>query len=131
MDITMQKKAEEALLKARIEWERTFDALPDLIAIIDQKHRILRVNKSMAERLRLKPEQCFGLQCFVCVHETDEAPSFCPHVKTLKDGRKHIVQIHDDRLGGDFVVSTSPLTDENGKIFATIHIAREIDDETV
>jgi PAS domain-containing protein len=55
MDITMQKKAEEALLKARIEWERTFDALPDLIAIIDQKHRILRVNKSMAERLRLKP----------------------------------------------------------------------------
>jgi K+-sensing histidine kinase KdpD len=35
---------------AKQEWERTFDAVPDLIAIIDAQHHILRANRAMAER---------------------------------------------------------------------------------
>ena len=129
MDITPQKKAEETLLRAEHEWERTFDSLPDLIAIVDQKHRLLRVNKPMADKLGLKPEQCFGLQCFICVHKTNEAPDFCPHTKTLADGKKHTIKIYDKQLGGNFLVSTSPLPDENGNIIASIHTIREISSE--
>ena len=50
-DITARKRAEEALIQAKEEWERTFDAVPDLIALLDKEHRVTRVNKAMAELL--------------------------------------------------------------------------------
>ena len=34
IDITQRKRAEEALIRAKQDWERTFDAVPDLIAIL-------------------------------------------------------------------------------------------------
>jgi PAS domain S-box-containing protein len=48
-DITERKQAEEALVRAKEDWERTFASVPDLIAIIDNQHRVLRVNAAMAQ----------------------------------------------------------------------------------
>ncbi len=45
-DISARKVAEE-------HWQITFDSVPDLIALIDADHRILRVNRTMAQRLNL------------------------------------------------------------------------------
>jgi PAS domain S-box-containing protein len=123
-DITDKKNAEDALRKARIEWERTFDALPDYIAIIDHKHRILRVNKAMADKLGMRPEQFFGMRCYGCVHKTDKSPTDCPHSKSIEDGKVHVAELFEERLGGDLIVTTTPLYDEKGKIFATIHVAK-------
>ena len=58
-DISERKKAEKALLRAKMEWERTFDSLPDLIAILDDRHRIVRANRAMAERLGLTPRAVY------------------------------------------------------------------------
>jgi PAS domain S-box-containing protein len=124
VNITRRKQAEEQVSRAKEEWERTFDALPDLIAIIDNKHRILRVNKAMAESLGVKAEQCIGLPCYQCVHGAKMPPEICPHVQTLEDGKEHIVKLHEERFGGDILVSTSPLKDEDGKVFASVHVVR-------
>jgi len=125
-DITEHKKAEEALRRAKEEWERTFQSVPDLIAILDDEHRIVRVNQAMAQRLGKKPEQCVGLRCYECVHGTTEPPEFCPHVLTLRDGQEHLVEVHEDHLGGDFLVSTTPLLDESGNLAGSVHVARDI-----
>ncbi len=126
IDITERKGVENAISKAKEEWERTFDALPDLIAIIDYNHRVLRVNKAMAEHLGVKPEYCFGLKCYQCVHGCNLPPEFCPHTKTLQDGEQHTAEVHEERLGGDFLVTTTPLRDGDGRIFASVHVARDI-----
>ena len=47
-DITERKRQQVAIAAAKDEWERTFDAVPDLIAILDRQHRIVRVNAAMA-----------------------------------------------------------------------------------
>jgi len=114
------------LQEATEEWERTFDAMPDLIAILDDKHRIVRANRPMADRLRLTPEECVGLTCYRYVHGTGEPPSYCPHTQLLKDGREHTVELHEEGLGGDFSVSASPLFDSNGDLIGGIHVARDI-----
>jgi PAS domain S-box-containing protein len=126
MDITPQKKAEEALYKARVEMDRTFDSLPDLIAVIDHKHRVLRVNKSMADKLGIRPEQCFGLRCFEFVHGTKEAHTSCPLSKTLKDGKVHTAEVYEERLGGKVLVTTSPLQNEKGEIFGALHVVHQL-----
>jgi signal transduction histidine kinase len=60
------------------------------------------------------------------VHGLSEPPEFCPHSRTLKDGRQHIEEVHEDRLGGDFVVSTTPLHDDQGEMIGSVHVAHDI-----
>lgn len=127
-DITERKQAEQALYRAKQEWERTFDAIPDLIAILDDKHRIVRANQAFAKKLGTTPEQCIGLPCYKAVHGAEQPLECCPHVKTLKNGQEHIEEIYDERLRGYFLISTTPLKDEKGQLIGSVHVARNISD---
>ncbi|UCF00530.1 MAG: PAS domain-containing protein [Deltaproteobacteria bacterium] len=66
------------------------------------------------------------MTCYECVHGMAEPPSFCPHTKLLADGKEHMAELHEKRLGGDFIVSVSPLHDSEGRVIASIHVARDI-----
>lgn len=125
-DVAERKKAEEELQQAKHDWERTFDGVPDMIAIIDNQYRIVRANQAMAKRLGTTPECCVGLSCFKWIHGTEGPPESCPYSLTLRDGQQHVAEVHEDRLGGDFLVSSSPMKDEHGNIIGAIHVARDI-----
>ncbi|HSD57022.1 MAG TPA: PAS domain-containing protein, partial [Methanotrichaceae archaeon] len=125
-DITERKRAEEAILRAKEEWERTFNTVPDMIAILDPQHRILRVNQAMADRLGVTPEQCVGLLCYEAIHGQSQPPEFCPHALTCNDGQQHVAEVQEPRLGGDFLVSTTPLCDPQGQLIGAVHVARDI-----
>jgi PAS domain S-box-containing protein len=120
------RESQEKLMLAHVEWERTFDALPDLVAIIDGDHRIVRVNRAMAERLKLTPEQCVGATCYEAVHGASGPISSCPHQMLLADGQPHEMEVIEERLGGAFFVTCTPLRDEQGKLVGSIHVARDI-----
>jgi two-component system CheB/CheR fusion protein len=128
-DITEQKQSELAILRAKQEWERTFDSVPDLISVMDAQHRIIRVNKAMADRLGKIPDECLGLECYTSIHGTDGPPKHCPHSMTLADGQEHMSEVHEERLGGDFLVTTTPLMDEHGLMIGTVHVARDITEQ--
>ncbi len=125
-DITESKQTEEAILRSEQEWERTFDSVPDLIALLDTQHRIVRANREMANRLGKTPEQVVGLYCYKSIHCSAVPPDFCPHTQTLRDGQEHVAEVHEECLGGDFLVSTTPLRDEHGQMIGTVHVARDI-----
>jgi PAS domain S-box-containing protein len=127
-EIVERKRAEDGLRRAKQEWERTFDSVPDLIAILDSQHNIVRVNRAMAHRLDTTPEACAGMKCFISVHGACQPPEYCPNVLALRDGLEHVAEVHADRLGGDFVVSATPLKDEHGRLMGTVHVARDVSD---
>ncbi len=120
------KQFTDLIIRAKKEWECTFDSLPDLIAIIDRQHRIIRVNKAMADRLGLSPKDMIGKTCHESVHNSKVPPVFCPHAMLLKDGNIHMTEVQEEALGGVFLVSVSPLYDEEGNVVASVHIARDI-----
>lgn len=128
-DTAGRKRAEVTVIRAKEEWEMTFNSVPDLIAILDDRYRIARVNRAMAERLDRKPEECIGLACYSVVHGTTCPPSICPYSKTLADHREHTSEIHDLRLGGDFLISTTPLLAQDGKMVGVVHVARDISEQ--
>ncbi|RJR50326.1 MAG: PAS domain S-box protein [Desulfobacteraceae bacterium] len=125
-DITQRKRFENELLRAKKEWEKTFDSVPDLIAILDETHKVVRVNRAMAERLKMNPEQCVGAKCYEAVHCLPGPIATCPHAMSIADGREHIEEVHEPRLGGVFLVSTTPMYDDSGKLLGCVHIARDI-----
>jgi PAS domain S-box-containing protein len=126
IDITERKRSEELLVQAKQEWEQTFNAIPDLIAILGNNHQIIRANKAMADKLGVTTERAVGLTCYEHVHGTREPPIHCPHSMLLADGREHIVEVHEKRLGGDFLVTVSPLHDTKGHLVGSVHLARDI-----
>jgi PAS domain S-box-containing protein len=125
-NVTDRKRAEDALLQAKLEWERTFDAVPDLIAILDDGQRIVRANRAMTQRLGAHADECVGKHCYEVVHGTDCAPAFCPHAESVADGQAHVAEMHENRLDGDFLVSVTPLVDGEGQRVGAVHVARDI-----
>jgi PAS domain S-box-containing protein len=119
-------RTQEALIRAKDEWERTFDAVPDLVAILDGRHHVVRVNRAMANRLGVRPEDAVGLPCYRCVHGAKDPPPFCPHSQLLADGKEHTAEVHEPRLGGYFMVSVSPLRDAEGRVIGSVHVAHDI-----
>jgi PAS domain S-box-containing protein len=117
---------ETEITRVKEEWERTFDAVPDLIALVSREHRIIRVNKAMADSLGISPEQAVGTKCYEIVHRSSAPPLNCPHAMLLQDGKEHAEEIHEDNLGGDFLVTTSPIYDADGGLMGSVHIARDI-----
>lgn len=117
---------EISLKKARDEWERTFNAVPDLIALISREHRIIRINRAMAQSLGITPDQAVGKHCYEIVHKTSAPPSFCPHARLLKDGHEHSCEVREENLGGNFLITTSPLSGADGDLIGSVHVARDI-----
>ncbi|MGZ7117695.1 MAG: PAS domain-containing protein, partial [Methanobacterium sp.] len=114
------------LINRNREWEQAFDALPDLIAIIDVNHRIKKVNKVMADHLNGKPEDFIGMKCFSLVHGTNEPPNFCPYSELLEDLQPHVKEVPIERLQGDFNVSVSPIFNNDGQLTGSVHVVQDI-----
>ncbi len=125
-DISDKKQMQDEILQAKNRWERTFEAVPDMIAIIDRNFRIVNVNKAMADRLGIRPEDAVGRACYELVHHSTNPPGFCPHGSLLNDGYDHAHEFHEETLNADFMVTASPLHDEKGNITGSVHVMRDI-----
>ena len=126
-DISEIKRFQDAGLdRANQEWERTFNAISDLVMVLDDQHKILRVNKAMADALRMTDPDLIGKLCFEVVHGEKEPLLFCPHSELLADGREHSAEVREPRLGGIYDVRVSPLIDQHGKVIGSVHVTRDI-----
>ncbi len=125
-DITDHIRVELLLALAREEWERTFDAIPDIVMVTDPHHRITKANIALARKLGVKREDLIGQFCYNVIHGTDKPPSYCPHVITLTNGTENIAEIFEDTLKDHFILSSSPIRDSEGNITGAIEIFRNI-----
>ena len=119
---------EKALLQAKTTWELTFEAVPDLLCLIDSQHNILQANKATRERLNLSKEELSHTTCYQAFHNTEYSPSFCPHAQTMQDGQEHTVEVYEKHLDGYFWVTTSPVFNSDGEFFGSVQVCRETTD---
>ena len=121
------KKQDECISAQRTDlYIRAFDAVPDLIAILDTNYRILEINKAMAEKLGKSQDECRGEKCYTCLHDSQTFPDFCPHSRSIVDNQVHSAEVFEPKLDGVFQVTTGPFTDDNGKVMGCIHIAHDL-----
>lgn len=108
------------------EWDRTFNAIADAIFIIDKNHTVVKVNKTLCDMLKAKPEALIGKKCFAIMHKLDKPWPDCPLEKTNTDHESHMEEVNDPAIGVPLLVSTSPIFDEKGEYQGVVHIARDI-----
>ena len=124
--VIKQRQYEAALLRAKDEWERTFDSVSDSIAIIDRQHHIIRVNKALAAQAGLEPRECVGKFCHQLLHNQSSPLAECPHLQMLRDGKSHAVELHDPATDNYFHVAVSPIFTATGELFGSVHVSSNI-----
>ncbi len=120
------KKLYDDLHTAEEEWEKTFNTIPDLILVIDNDYRITRANKAIAERVGLSREDLIGRLCYEIFHGSDKPSTYCPHEKTIKDGKEQVEEVYEKHLDGFFLLSATPLLDADGRTIGIVEVARDI-----
>jgi two-component system cell cycle sensor histidine kinase/response regulator CckA len=127
-DITDRKLTEQAIIRAKKQWEQTFDAVPDLIAIIDEKSEIVRVNQALANRLGVTPMDCVGKTCVQVFHEGQVVSKGCYHQQVLENGAPRESEGFNRRLNGHFITTISRFDTGGSTPPWCIHIAHDITD---
>ncbi len=107
-------------------WQQAYDASPDMISILDIRHRIISVNKAMANAMKCSPSEAIGRRCFELLHKTDQPPAACPHRNLMADGLEHHAEVYEEKLNLWLLVSVTPLYSDTNELIGSIHIARDI-----
>jgi PAS domain S-box-containing protein len=104
-------------------WETIFNSIEVPLMLLDNDHRIVRINESMKEVAKVE-DDVVGKKCHEIVHGSSEPPEFCPHSVTIENNVKYTQEIEFQ----DFwlLVTTSPLHDSEGQILGSAHIAQDI-----
>ena len=128
-DITLRKQAEQDTLKAKADWEKTFDAIDEFITIQDLQMRIVRVNWATLQGLNTSKENIIGKFCYEVFRGTSTPCEGCPEIKAAQDLKSHSSEIYHENLGKTFAVSVAHILDEEGHATGLVHIAKDITDQ--
>jgi PAS domain S-box-containing protein len=127
-DITERKKAEEELLQARKDWENIFQAIGQPSFILDPQHRVISANRAAVKKTGIPLEQLKSKKCFELLHSTEHPPKGCPMEKMLRSGCAETIEMEIEAFGGTYLVSCTPVCDNQGRLEKVIHIATDITD---
>ncbi len=125
-----QQRSQLLLMKrieqAKLHWERTFDAVPDLIAITDPQRRIVRLNKAAADRIGTSYAEALGQPCYTLFHGMSEPPAFCPCLTTISEGVQTATGYFDGNLSGYFEETISPIKNVRGNVLGSVLVCRDV-----
>ena len=125
-EIKEREAAEEKIRRAKVEWDRTFNSISDMVTVLDPRLRIARTNEAIREYFETGPAEAAGRYCYHFFHNRDEICPGCPAFKTLEDGETHEKEIEYAILNKTFLVTTSPILTETGEFHGVAHIAKDI-----
>jgi PAS domain S-box-containing protein len=117
------------IVAAQEEWEKTFDSMSDIVTIQDKDMRIVRANKAACEMLAPELKDLSGHYCYNLFSGGTQPCPECPEIATLENLESHSAIICHDKLSKIFLVSSSPIFDENNEVQHLVHVAKDITEQ--
>jgi len=125
-DITERVRDEVMVEQCKKEWERTFDALGELVIIHDQKGRILRCNKAYRDLVGLPWKELIGKPCQEVFCGQPKECDLCPLARTIRDKQCHSTEVPGPYPRSAYWVSTYPVFDDRNELEKVIRTTRDI-----
>ena len=125
-DISERKEVERFIIRARDEWQRTFNAIHETVLILDPTLRVLKANSTAEQYLDASPGELEGRQCFELFRRASSPCAGCPVLKTLRDREPYSAQIEHAEMECFFLVSSSPVFDDAGSLTGLVYVAKDI-----
>lgn len=110
---------------ARHNWETTFDAIDDWIAIINLEATILKSNRTVEKYFSIPVAESIGQTSCSVIHGTGCPVSGCPLPRMRKSRHRESaeVEIPDGRW---MFITLDPIFDDTGRLNGAVHITRDI-----
>ncbi|OPY81996.1 MAG: Sensor protein FixL [Syntrophorhabdus sp. PtaU1.Bin153] len=128
-DITERKAMDEKIRKAAREWQGTFDAIPDLVMILDKQCRIVRINATARSYFGLPVNEVIGADCSVLMHKKENPVFLQPFLKTMESREHEESESYDEARNSWFRISADPIVDDNGDVRQIIYSLKDITEQ--
>ncbi len=114
----------EEVERTKEEWESTFDAITDSVAILDDRYKLVKVNKAYRNSETWDETELVGKTCYEVLHHVDKPCEGCPAAETLKEGKPAYAE---KKVGGRIYRHwTYPMFDDNGKSSSVVMYTRDV-----
>ncbi len=127
-----KRKAEESLLltrKSEAHWQRTFDAISDMVIIQDTEFKMLKVNQATLDFFKISADQIVGKKCFDLFCPNEDLCSNCPIQSIKKDLLPRSVEMTLGPHHKNYQVTISPIIDSDRIFHGVVHIVRDISEQ--
>ncbi len=142
LDDAVQRLASELKEKTRLEvqlqeererLQEILDTVPDMVMVLDEAMRIVRVNRRFEEETGVDRARAKGMYCYeaICGFSSSEGckEDRCPYLAVLETGKQVSIvraEFGEGCLDGYYQVTASPIVDEHGKVVRVVETSREI-----
>jgi two-component system NtrC family sensor kinase len=114
----------EEISREKKEWERTFDAITDMVWIEDGQRRIVRGNRTLLQMSGLTAAELAGRRCGELLERLGLGGTRCLCDET-RAGRKPSSREFKSAVG-IFHFWAYPLVDEEGRLYAIVHYLKDV-----
>lgn len=115
----------EEISREKKEWERTFDAITDMVWIEDEGQCVIRANRTLLEKSGLSTFGVSGKKCKEILDRLGIHSPGCLCSDTLLTGRPSFRELKG--TGGNiFHFWAYPLIDEDGRLYAIVHYLKDV-----
>lgn len=115
----------EEISREKKEWEKTFDAIADMVWIEDGRQTVLRANKTLLTKTGLSIVETVGSSCSKILERVGIGAERCMCCDTITSGQSSFVELRS--TGGNiFYFWTYPISDEEKHLYAIVHYLKDV-----
>jgi PAS domain S-box-containing protein len=115
----------EEISKEKKEWERTFDAITDMVWIEDGKQQVVRANHTLLTTTGFTKTEIIGMHCGELLDRIGIPMTRCLCLDTLT-GKQPSFQELKNAVGNIFHFWAYPLIDDEGRLYAIVHYLKDV-----
>lgn len=115
----------DEISREKREWERTFDAISDMVWIEDFRQNVLRANRALLKQAGLSVAEVAGKHCTDILKDIGIGTEICLCGDTIESRKESFREIRD-KQGNIFHFWAYPLLDEEGVPYAIVHYLKDV-----
>jgi PAS domain S-box-containing protein len=125
-DVSERKMLVERLQSTKDDWQRTFNAIEEVIIILDKDLKITRLNKAALKEYDTFTDNPEGVFCTNLYNIGESHCNTCPARATILDLKPHAREVEYQSLGKTFLTSSLPIFDDANEFMGVVFIAKNI-----
>ena len=106
------------------QWVEIFDSISDFIVVHDEHQQVLKVNRSLAEFIGVRPAELIGLNMRALTPVTSDRAEPCPFCREQEASDEYLHPV----LERSYLVSTSRIHGALDEGLQTVHVLKDITD---